>query len=62
MIQNREIRYFMGVHKFTTILALTGDMAWVKSTHRRLVNMLRLWNKLVCMDNTKKVGEKSKET
>lgn len=52
MIQNRAIRYFMGVHRFTPILEMTGDMGWVTSTHGRWVNLLRLWNRLVCMDNT----------
>ena len=53
MIQNRAIRYFMGVHRFTPILAMPGDMGWVTSTHRRCVNFLRFWNRLVCMDNTR---------
>ena len=53
MIQNRAIRYFMCVHRFTPILAITGDMCWVTSTHRRLVKLLRLWNRRVCMDNTR---------
>lgn len=43
----------MGVHRFTPILAITGDMGWVISTHRRWVNMLRLWNRLVNMDNSR---------
>ena len=32
MIQNLAIRYFMGVHRFTPILAMAGDMGWVTST------------------------------
>ena len=58
MIQNRVIRYSMGVHRFTPILAITGDMGWVVSTSRRLANFLRLWNRLVYMDEnrlTKKI-------
>ena len=58
MIQNRAIRYFMGVHRFTPILAITGDMGWVVSTSRRWANVLRLWNRLVNMDEnrlTKKI-------
>ena len=43
----------MGVHRFTSILAITGDMGWVTSTHRHWVNLLRLWNRLVCMDKTR---------
>ena len=52
MVQNRAIRYFMGVHRFTPILAFTGDMGWITSTHRRWVNMIRLWNRLVSMDTS----------
>ena len=58
MIQNRAIRYFMGVHRFTPILAITGDMGWAVSTSRRWANVLRLWNRLVNMDEnrlTKKI-------
>ena len=58
MIQNWAIRYFMGVHRFTPILANTGDMGWVVSTSRRWANFLRLWNRLVNMHEnrlTKKI-------
>ena len=47
MIQNRAIRYFMGVHRFTLILAITCDMDWITSVHRRRVNMLRVWNHII---------------
>ena len=53
MIPNRAIRYFMGVHRFTPIVAITGDMGWVTSTHRRWVNLSLLWNRLVCVDKTR---------
>ena len=42
MIQNRAIRYFIEVHRFTPILAISGDMGWPVSLHRRWLNMLRL--------------------
>ena len=53
MIQNRAIRYFMGVLRFTPILAITGDIGWVVSTNRRWANVLRLWNRLVNMNETR---------
>ena len=53
MIRNRAIRYFMGVHRFTSILAITGDMGWVVSTNRRWANVLRLWNRLVNRNETR---------
>ena len=58
MVQNRVIRYFLGVHRFTPILAINGDMGWPLTLHRRWTNMLRLWNRLVGMENirlTKKI-------
>jgi hypothetical protein len=53
MIQNRAIRYFLGVHKFTPILSLNGDMGWIITKHRRWVNMIRLWNRIVKMNNSR---------
>ena len=58
MVQNRAIRYFLGVHCFTPILAINGDMGWPLTLQRRWTNMLRLWNRLVGMENnrlTKKI-------
>ena len=52
-LQNRAIRYFLGVHRFTPILAINGEMGWTLSTHRRWVNMIRLWNRLISMDDNR---------
>ena len=51
MVQNRAIRYYLGVHLFTPILALNGDMGWPISLHRRWLNIIRLWKRLVDMDD-----------
>ena len=43
---------------FTPILALNGAMGWTILLHRRWLNIIRLWNRLVDMDDdrlTKKV-------
>ena len=53
MIQNRAIHYFMRVHRFTSILAITCDMGWITSVHRRWVNMLGVWNGIVRMESTR---------
>ncbi len=53
MTQNRAIRYFLGVHRFTPLLAINGDMGWIRSSDRRWVAMIRLWNRLVDMDHTR---------
>ena len=50
-IQNRAIRLFLGVHKFAPNAAINGDMGWVYSLVRRKGEMLKLWNRLVAMEN-----------
>ena len=50
-VQNRAMRYFLGVHRFTPILAMLGDTGWLPSVYRRWISMLRLWNRLILMDD-----------
>lgn len=45
-IQNRAIRYFLGVHKYTTKLAIEGDMGWDSCLTKQRCEMVRLWNRL----------------
>ena len=52
-VQNRAIRYFLGVHRFTPLLAINGEMGWTLCLHRRWANMCRLWNRLVNMDDNR---------
>ena len=57
-VQNKAIRYYLGVHRFAPNLAINGDVGWYSSSTRRKVEMIRLWNRLQNMDNsrlTKKV-------
>ena len=57
-VQHRAMRYFLGVHRFTPILAMVGDTGWLPSIYRRWRSMIRLWNRLILMNNerlTKKV-------
>ena len=57
-LQNRALKFYLGVHKFSPNLAVNGDMGWVNSSTRRKVEMLRYWNRLIAMDDnrlTKKV-------
>ena len=51
LIQNKAARYFLGVHNFTPIAALQGEMGWLPSKHRKYLNMLRFWNRLQNMPN-----------
>ena len=58
IVQHRAIRYFLGVHKYTPNLAITGDMGWESGESRRNICMMRLWNRLLEMDDnrlTKKI-------
>ncbi len=57
-IQNRAIRFYLGVHKFAPNLAIIGDVGWISSSVRRKSEMLLYWNRLIHMDSerlTKKV-------
>ena len=51
MVQNRAIRYFLGIHRFTPILAVQGEIGWPTSFLRHQMNMIRLWNHIVTMDD-----------
>lgn len=46
-IQNRALRYFLWLHRFTHVLALHDEVGWLPSTQRCLLNMFRMWNKLI---------------
>ncbi len=53
-VQIRSMRYFLGVNKYTPTHALYGDMAWVNMPkYRRWKSQLRLWNRLVEMENSR---------
>jgi hypothetical protein len=49
VVQNKAIRLFMGVHAYAPNLAIQGDMGWVSSRTRRRIEMLRYWNVLMNM-------------
>ncbi len=49
-VQNRAIRFYLGVHKFAPNLAITGDVGWISSGVRHKIEMFRLWNRLINMD------------
>ena len=52
-IQQRAIRYYLGVHSKAALLALEGDICWKNCKIRQNVNMIRLWNKLLLMDESR---------
>ncbi len=56
-IQFRAIRYYLGVHPKTPLLALEGDMEWNSYKIRQRINMIRLWNRLINMDENRLTKE-----
>ena len=57
-IQNRAMRFYLGVNRFCPNQAVSGDMGWEPTINKRKLNMLRLWNRLVDLPNdriTKKI-------
>ncbi len=50
-IQNRAIRFYLGLHRFAPNLAINGDVGWVSSGVRRKVEMFRYWNRIMKMDS-----------
>ena len=52
-VQNRALRFFLGVHRFAPNLAVQGDCGWLSSISRRKLEMIRLWNRLVRMDRNR---------
>ena len=43
----------MGVHKFAPIPAIEGDVGWLPTYYRHKLEIIRLWNRLILMDNSR---------
>ena len=57
-VHHRAIRYFLGVHQKAPLIGICGDMGWNDAVSRRHLNMIKLWNRLLSLDDsrlTKKV-------
>ena len=52
-VQNRAIRYFLGVHKFCPLPFLEGDMGWTSCNARCQTNMINYWNSIQSMQDTR---------
>ena len=52
-LHNRIIRFYLGVHKCTSNAVIQGDMGWTPPIVHRQLNCLRLWNRLVKMDENR---------
>ena len=49
-IQNRVARYFVGVHKYTPLLSIIGEILWELSENRRKFKIIKFWNKMINMN------------
>ena len=57
-VQNRAMRFFLGVHKFTPTLGMSGDMGWCDVDTEIKCNIIRQWNRIIKMSDdriTKKI-------
>ena len=52
-VQYRAMRIFLGVHKHAPNLAVAGDMGWTTGRVRRHIEIIRLWNRLIEMPETR---------
>ena len=52
-VQYKAIRVFLGVNKSTSLDFLMGDMGWLPSKIRHKLSMLRLWNRLLKLDQSR---------
>ena len=50
-VQNKILRYFLGVHRFAPKLVINGDVSWLPAKERWRYNMLRYWNRLMDVDD-----------
>ena len=52
-IQNRAARYYLGLHRFTPIPALRGELGWNDVYIDRWINMVRFWNRLLKLEDNR---------
>ena len=50
-VQNRAVRYFLGVNNKTPLEFLQGETGWTRPKYRIYLNMLRFYNRLVRMNH-----------
>ena len=52
-IHYRALRAFLGVNRFATKGGLEGEMGWNMPNIRRKMNMLRMWNRIMKMEESR---------
>ena len=51
--QNKVIRNFLGVNKFSSNVVINGDVGWCSPNVRHKINMIKLWNRIQKMDTSR---------
>ena len=52
-VHNKALRYFLGVSCKTPIYGMNGDIGWSTPVSRHYLNMLKYWNRLNTMDDSR---------
>ena len=52
-VHNKAIKVFLGVHRFAANLTVTGDMGWTPPSVKRKIAMIRYWNRLITMEDSR---------
>ena len=52
-VYNKAIKVYLGVNRFAANLAVIGDIGWVPPALSRKLCMIRYWNRLIDMDDTR---------
>ena len=52
-IQSKAIRIYLGVNRFAPLLGLNGECGWIPGSIRRKLEICRLWNRLIKMEDTR---------
>ncbi len=53
IIENRAMRYYLGVHRYAPVLGLAGDMGWYPLYIYRYLTIAKFWNRLIQMEDTR---------
>ena len=53
LTQNKAMRVFLGVNRNAPILSMIGDLEWVPQSISKTLCLLRFWNRLTKMENTR---------
>ena len=51
-VQNRALRYFLGLGKYAPNLAINGDMGWHMPAHRQWLRVMKLSCRMINMDES----------